>query len=377
VKIAELFQAGDRRLFSFEFFPPKTDAGEQTLMRTIARLRDLQPSFVSVTYPAVWVQHFTVSGPDDYSVLEKGLADMLISDAGPAIKKRCDGVLVEREHLDVIIAEQKLSQSRYADPSQRIPSGHLIGHNRVVSGTLTISGATATLTVTVTNTTTGTTTGTTGGPTTGSEQPPRCDAGLSAGESARLNMHMSATVDLRPVGSIELTGLRVGRDMRWLGYAATTGQLGQFGSARIGDHAWTISPGTRWAPVDPASVDADTVDRQALDLALTPELRATAEDRGVEVIEGARARRCRVAGDGLIFEDAFPEVVRLVDKADLHRWRGQLDYWVFLDGQLGQIAGSINGEAAEIVPEALNGTVDVRMTATERGRDTFIYPPTP
>jgi hypothetical protein len=112
-------------------------------------------SFVSVGYPAVWVQHFTVSGPEEASVLRKGIADMLISDLGGPIKKKCDGVLVEREHLDVIIAEQKLSQSRYADPSQRIPSGHLIGHNRAVSGTLTISGATATLTVTVTNTVTG------------------------------------------------------------------------------------------------------------------------------------------------------------------------------------------------------------------------------
>jgi hypothetical protein len=113
------------------------------------------PSFVSVTYPAVWVQHFAVSGPAEVSVLRKGIADMLITDLGEPIKKKCDGVLVEREHLDVIIAEQRLSQSRYADPSQRIPSGHLIGHNRVVSGTLTISGPTATLTVTVTNTVTG------------------------------------------------------------------------------------------------------------------------------------------------------------------------------------------------------------------------------
>jgi hypothetical protein len=112
-------------------------------------------SFVSVTYPAVWVQHFTVSGPEEASVLRKGMADMLITDLGGPIAKKCDGVLVEREHLDVIIAEQKLSQSRYADPSQRIPSGHLIGHNRTVTGTLTITGATATLTVTVTNTQTG------------------------------------------------------------------------------------------------------------------------------------------------------------------------------------------------------------------------------
>ena len=215
------------------------------------------------------------------------------------------------------------------------------------------------------------------GPTAGAEQPPLCDADLEAGASARLNLHMNATVDLRPVGSIDLTGIRVGRDLRWLGYAATSRQLGQFGAARIGSQGWTISPGSRWERVEPASVDADTVDVQALGAALTPALRATAEDRGVEVIEGARARRCRVAVDGIIFLDAFPQVAWLVDGADLHRWRGQLDYWVFLDGELGQVAGSINGEAADIVPEALNGTVEVRMTATERGRDTFIYPPSP
>jgi hypothetical protein len=108
-----------------------------------------------VSYPAVWVQHFAVSGPEEASVLRKGIADMLISDLGGVIAKKCDGRVVEREHLDVAIEEQKLSQSRYSDPSQRIPSGHLIGHNRVVTGTLTVTGATATLTVTVTNTRTG------------------------------------------------------------------------------------------------------------------------------------------------------------------------------------------------------------------------------
>jgi methylenetetrahydrofolate reductase (NADPH) len=39
-------------LFSFEFFPPKTPAGEESLLRTVERLRALQPSFVSVTYGA-------------------------------------------------------------------------------------------------------------------------------------------------------------------------------------------------------------------------------------------------------------------------------------------------------------------------------------
>ena len=103
-------------------------------------------------------------------------------------------------------------------------------------------------------------------------------------------------------------------------------------------------------------------------MALSPGYRATAEDRGVEVIEGARARRCRVAVDGEIFEAAFPQVRLLVGTADLHRWRGQLDYWVFLDGEVGQVAGSINGEATAVVPEAIQGTVEVLLTATERGR---------
>jgi methylenetetrahydrofolate reductase (NADPH) len=49
-RIADLLAAG--RTFSFEFFPPKTDAAQLTLGRTIAELEPLGPSFVSVTYGA-------------------------------------------------------------------------------------------------------------------------------------------------------------------------------------------------------------------------------------------------------------------------------------------------------------------------------------
>lgn len=48
--IAELLAAG--RTYSFEFFPPKTDAAEKSLFDTIAELEPLHPSFVSVTYGA-------------------------------------------------------------------------------------------------------------------------------------------------------------------------------------------------------------------------------------------------------------------------------------------------------------------------------------
>lgn len=49
-RIADLLAAGPT--FSFEFFPPKTDAAQLTLGRTIAELEPLAPSFVSVTYGA-------------------------------------------------------------------------------------------------------------------------------------------------------------------------------------------------------------------------------------------------------------------------------------------------------------------------------------
>src|SRR5438552_5212631 len=41
-----------RTTFSFEFFPPKTDEAAEELFVNIARLQELQPSFVSVTYGA-------------------------------------------------------------------------------------------------------------------------------------------------------------------------------------------------------------------------------------------------------------------------------------------------------------------------------------
>lgn len=47
-KIADLLAAG--RTFSFEFFPPKSDAEQATLVKALHDLQPLEPSFVSVTY---------------------------------------------------------------------------------------------------------------------------------------------------------------------------------------------------------------------------------------------------------------------------------------------------------------------------------------
>jgi methylenetetrahydrofolate reductase (NADPH) len=51
MKIVELFQRPGPH-FSFEFFPPKDEAGVEQLFRTVAELAEQTPAYVSVTYGA-------------------------------------------------------------------------------------------------------------------------------------------------------------------------------------------------------------------------------------------------------------------------------------------------------------------------------------
>jgi methylenetetrahydrofolate reductase (NADPH) len=51
MRIDQILKAG-APVFSFEFFPPKTEAGERNLYAALAELQTLEPSFVSVTYGA-------------------------------------------------------------------------------------------------------------------------------------------------------------------------------------------------------------------------------------------------------------------------------------------------------------------------------------
>ncbi len=210
----------------------------------------------------------------------------------------------------------------------------------------------------------------------GDEPPPACDGRLSAGGTARVGARFIGYIDGRLIGSIDLAGERAGQEFRWLAYVATDHELGQYGAARRGGTAWARTPSRGWTRATLASVVDATVDLEVTRRVLTYSSRATAEDHGIELIEGARARHCRVAVDGALFRSTFPQVRWLVGDLDLERWRGQLDYWVFLDGELGLLTGSVNGAAGSLRPDAIQATIEVRLTATERGREVVIYPPT-
>jgi len=218
------------------------------------------------------------------------------------------------------------------------------------------------------------------GPTNPDLLPAPCDGTIAAGTGAQLSLGMTGEIDLRPIGSVQINGVRSGGDVRWTAVVATDLTLGRFGAARVGSLAWRLENRGGWLSAPPAEIDELTVDRWAIEVALTPGYRAAAEDRGIEFVEGARARHCRIAIDGATFRRAFPQVSWLVGEADLRRWRGQLDFWIFTDGQIGRLTATVNGEASGLhgtgqSGTGLQGTVQVTMTATDRGQPVSVTRP--
>jgi hypothetical protein len=213
------------------------------------------------------------------------------------------------------------------------------------------------------------------GPTAPDVVPPECSMALTTPETARLSVQLWADVDGRSAGQVDISGVRSGADFYWTAQVVRGSDLfARYGSARAGTAAWRLGVDGRWTQVSRAAVESDTLDLAVLAALLSPGDRATAENRGYEYVEGARARHCRITVDGDTFAASFPQESWLLGSADLHAWRGEIDYWVFGDGEVGRVEGSLNGEAQGIMPGLL-ATINVRLTATDR--DAAIYVPTP
>jgi hypothetical protein len=113
-----------------------------------------------------------------------------------------------------------------------------------------------------------------------------------------------------------------------------------------------------------------------------PELPPVAEDVGLELIQGAKARHCRTAIDG---PTALRTLVPLrwlaggdpvAVTATLVAWRGTLDWWVFADGQLGMATLVINGYPGDAWPTSgLQGEIRATMTAIDRAFAHVVRPP--
>ena len=49
MRISEIISRSEQPVFSFEFFPPRSEEGEHNLRQAIEKLTPLEPSFVSIT----------------------------------------------------------------------------------------------------------------------------------------------------------------------------------------------------------------------------------------------------------------------------------------------------------------------------------------
>jgi hypothetical protein len=136
-----------------------------------------------------------------------------------------------------------------------------------------------------------------------------------------------------------------------------------------------LSPGSGWAVAAATAIDGQMLDLDVLAGALSPDNRATAEDRGLEYVEGARARHCRVAVDGATFADLVPagEVARR------HRvWRRGEASWT--SGSSATAKSAWSPERSTATPRKSCPTVCrqrswVKMTATDRDTPVNISPP--
>lgn len=214
------------------------------------------------------------------------------------------------------------------------------------------------------------------GPTDPALTPPLCDEPMAGGETATLTLELGGTMDGRSLGIARVRGGRSGQDFRWLAEVTTTRDVGFHGAAVIGSRGWIRQSGTRWVQVSQATAGGESLDLAVLAAALDPLRRTAVEDLGLVYVEGARARRCRVAVDGAVFRAAFPQVRWLVGSTDLQGWRGEIDAWVFADGQLGRAEGRLGGPGFAIVPSAIQVELTASLTATRRGEPVTVTPPT-
>lgn len=242
--------------------------------------------------------------------------------------------------------------------------------------------------------------------------PPPCTSAVRAGMSARVSVDGALIVDERVVRRARQDGVRSGRNEAWDGSispwssvepgapaasAATAApQLRRSWIAvdgRAWVRGWTDSEtgGAGWTAAN--RPPAPTLDTAVVDGILTERARLAAEDLGIELVGGAPARHCRLLVDGPVALAAFQPLAWLAGggEADgqaesgpaataadrlIGTWRGDLDWWVFADGELGlarvRVGGPVPGEWPV---DGVMAVAEATLSATDRSSAQQIRPP--
>jgi hypothetical protein len=225
------------------------------------------------------------------------------------------------------------------------------------------------------------------GPTDPTLQPPSCDTPVELGPSAVVETEAQAVIDGTTIGAASIQGIRDGLDETWSGSAEGDFVRARASYTRVGPQAWlalgAADPGR--IMIDPfrlEGTDGITLDGPLVALLTATDPEVVAEDLGVGLVSGARARHCRTAVDGPTALATFLPLRWLAGGQlltvthPLEEWRGTLDWWVFTDGQLGQAAVDVHGYPGEAWPTSgIAGTLSARLTALDRDQPRTISPP--
>jgi hypothetical protein len=217
------------------------------------------------------------------------------------------------------------------------------------------------------------------GPTDPSIVPPVCDGPLRAGRFAEVTIEGAGRIDGVDYGGFRLLGIRSGINERWEATRRTPWGSAAVAYVRVGASAsYRESESAGWEVV-PASA---TLDGAVVGIALGQEARTAAEDVGIEIVEGAKARHCRLAIDGPTALTAVPALRWLVkrnlfdQRAAAEVWRGEIDWWVFGDDELGMARLGVSGPpGGDWSLSGFQATITAELVARERGTPQPIEPP--
>lgn len=233
------------------------------------------------------------------------------------------------------------------------------------------------------------------GPTDPDLVPPLCDEPAMIGPNAVVTITARSSEDNIDRGRARLDGRRAGDDEVWGGSWSGLDGNGQSAYLRIGTHAWLNegsddpeAPGHTWQAVQPGlfamAGESDlTMDGPPHAIVSVPRGSIVPEDLGLEVLEGARARHCRTFVDGPTALSAFMPLRWLLTNESgntgsaLRDWRGEIDWWVFADGQIGRASTQISGRRSETGwrSEGVRGMLEAVLDAVHRTREVDVTAP--
>lgn len=233
------------------------------------------------------------------------------------------------------------------------------------------------------------------GPTDPDLVPPFCDEPLRLGDNAVITIEARSSVDNEDRGSAILSGRRGGRDETWGGSWRGPDGSGQQAYLRVGPLGWLndssddpASPGSTWLEVGPDPFGMVGPRRLTMDgpphaIANVTRGSIVAEDLGLVIVEGARARHCRTFMDGPTALDTFLPLRWLladssvVQEGAISRWRGEMDWWVFGDGELGLASVEVSGARGPSGwdSEGVRAVLEARLEAVDRDGELDVSAP--